>query len=340
MKFSRIQFESSNYCNMRCAFCPNRLMTRERKNLDLELFKKIIDDIVAHDLTETISFAGNGEPLLDPNLGEKLDYCRRRGLSTIITTNGLLLDKLNDALIKNLDCLYISWQTFNEKTFPLRDVPISYDLYRQKLLDFIKEHQGKLKIVISLMQNETRRWFTRDLMGKKFQELLKQNLRDFLATAGEISSAAQAELKKALAEKRRLSFQQIELAENIFLNVDQFFDWGGNLSCYSDKFRRIPASAGRCKIMADGPLVLSDGRLSLCCVDYDGQVTVGDLNQSSFSELINSEKYQTILKNFADRKIVLPYCQKCLGRWQNQSRLKNILYKIENKIYHLSHYRR
>jgi MoaA/NifB/PqqE/SkfB family radical SAM enzyme len=339
MKFARIQFESTNYCSMKCEFCPNRKMTRERKNLDSELFKKIIDDIAKNALTETISFAGNGEPLIDPHLADKLEYCKTKKLKTVITTNGLQMEKINPKIIANLDCLYISWQTFNEKTFKLRGTNLDYQIYKNKLIEFIKQNKDKLKIVISLMLNENKRWFTRDLMGANFKDLLNQNLKDFLPIAGEISDAARKNLERKLSEKRRLSFQEIELDNNLFLNIDQFSDWGGNLSSYSQNFQRIPAETGQCRIMAAGPLVLSDGRLSLCCVDYDGNVTIGNLQKENFSDIINSERYKKIFENFQNKVITLPYCRQCLGRWESKNKFKHFLYRAENKIYHLIHYK-
>jgi radical SAM protein with 4Fe4S-binding SPASM domain len=40
--------------------------------------------------------------------------------------------------------------------------------------------------------------------------------------------------------------------------------------------------------------VLWDGRVSLCCADFDGQVVLGDLNTSSIQEIWNSEPYRKV----------------------------------------------
>ena len=116
MKFDRIQFETTNNCNMRCGFCPNRTMKRARTFLCFDIFKKTIDEISCNSLTNTISFAGNGEPLLDNKIGEKIKYCKLKGLKTVITTNGVLLERITPDILKNLDTLYTSWQTFNESS--------------------------------------------------------------------------------------------------------------------------------------------------------------------------------------------------------------------------------
>ncbi|HTX86471.1 MAG TPA: radical SAM protein [Candidatus Nanoarchaeia archaeon] len=340
MKFKRVQFESTNYCSMKCEFCPNRKMTRPKMNLAPELFRQIVDDLAARDLTDTISFAGNGEPSLDPDLANKLKYCHLKNLKTVITTNGLRIDKFTGDLIGNLDCLYISWQTFNEKTFRLRGTSSSYGAYQDKLIEFIGKNRPRLKIVVSLMLNEDKRWLRHDLFGKNFSALFGQKISAWLPAAEKISPAARKNLQLAIASQKRLSLQEARLDENLFLNVDQFSDWGGNLDCYSSNFKRIPAISGSCKIMADGPLVLADGRLSLCCVDYDGKVAVGDLKKESLPSIIDSERYKKIFADFQNKKISLPYCQKCLGRWKHKNELMNFLYKIEDKIYRRRHFKR
>ncbi|CAN5490196.1 radical SAM protein [soil metagenome] len=40
--------------------------------------------------------------------------------------------------------------------------------------------------------------------------------------------------------------------------------------------------------------VLWDGRVSLCCADFDGRVVLGDLNVSSIQEIWNSEGYRNV----------------------------------------------
>jgi radical SAM protein with 4Fe4S-binding SPASM domain len=40
--------------------------------------------------------------------------------------------------------------------------------------------------------------------------------------------------------------------------------------------------------------VLWDGRVSLCCADFDGQVVLGDMNTSSIQEIWNSEAYRKV----------------------------------------------
>lgn len=56
--------------------------------------------------------------------------------------------------------------------------------------------------------------------------------------------------------------------------------------------------------------VLWDGRISLCCLDSDGEYILGDLNEESLTNIVNSELYVNIRKNHAQGKF-LNKCVKC-----------------------------
>ena len=183
MKFDRIQFETTNNCNMRCSFCPNRTMKRARMFLGFDIFKKTIDDISCNNLTNTISFVGNGEPLLDNKIGEKIKYCKLKGLKTVITTNGVLLKRITPDILKNLDILYISWQTFNESSFKMRNINLNYDDYEAKILNFLNENYNKsTKIILSIMFIRKRKRFMMDLLPDSYYALFQQNGRGLYKT--------------------------------------------------------------------------------------------------------------------------------------------------------------
>lgn len=56
--------------------------------------------------------------------------------------------------------------------------------------------------------------------------------------------------------------------------------------------------------------VLWDGRVALCCLDYEGDYVLGDMNEISLKELVNSETYVQIRKNHLEGKF-LAKCASC-----------------------------
>lgn len=66
----------------------------------------------------------------------------------------------------------------------------------------------------------------------------------------------------------------------------------------------------RCHRLWSSVTVLWNGQVSLCCLDYDGDYILGDLNQSSLKDLVNNDLYVEIRKNHIEGKF-LAKCASC-----------------------------
>ncbi len=58
-------------------------------------------------------------------------------------------------------------------------------------------------------------------------------------------------------------------------------------------------------------LVLSNGKVVLCCVDIDGEVILGDMRKQSLKEMFNSEKFKEIFNSQMKRKCDIEMCKNC-----------------------------
>ena len=56
--------------------------------------------------------------------------------------------------------------------------------------------------------------------------------------------------------------------------------------------------------------VLWDGQVSLCCLDYEGDIDLGNVNTSSLQDIINSEQYRLIRRNHINGSF-LDKCSQC-----------------------------
>lgn len=66
----------------------------------------------------------------------------------------------------------------------------------------------------------------------------------------------------------------------------------------------------KCHRLWSSVTVLWDGRVSLCCLDYEGDYILGDTNQSSLTTIINGETYKEIRRNHASGNF-LSKCASC-----------------------------
>lgn len=89
---SLVQVETTNRCNFHCVYCPTHspdsTLAVTKGTMDLAAFERLLD---GHPRARMVHLQGQGEPLVDPGLAEKLAACRRRRLYTQVISNGSLL---------------------------------------------------------------------------------------------------------------------------------------------------------------------------------------------------------------------------------------------------------
>ena len=103
-----IKFELTRACNLNCSFCHQGFGRRHSAGrLEVSVFADYLN-LLAREGLQFVRLTG-GEPLLLPDLADYLALAKRKGLSTTLNTNALLLTrrKIKD-LAPNLDCLKIS----------------------------------------------------------------------------------------------------------------------------------------------------------------------------------------------------------------------------------------
>jgi radical S-adenosyl methionine domain-containing protein 2 len=91
-----INFHIWKYCNFKCKFCfatyeDQSKLYKEKSHLSKEEMLSIIDEIAKKGITK-ITFAG-GEPMLCKWLPELIKHAKKVGLTTMIVTNGYLLNQ-------------------------------------------------------------------------------------------------------------------------------------------------------------------------------------------------------------------------------------------------------
>ena len=135
-------------CNFRCKYCifsvkkEKRYFISDQVLMDLDLFKKCIDDISSFpDKVKVLRFVGIGEPLLHKNIAEMIEYAVSKNVANTVEllTNGLLLTpEMTDSLISaGLTRLVVSLQgTSKEKYREVCGADIDFDSFIENLKYF------------------------------------------------------------------------------------------------------------------------------------------------------------------------------------------------------------
>jgi hypothetical protein len=320
-KFSRIHVELTNRCNFSCVFCPDSRMTRKRGTMDVALAFSTLDQIADLDLAEKVTFHVMGEPLLHPQFFSILDHARERGIAVGLTTNGALLraDTIQQLADRHLFQIDISLQTPDPESFhATRGGRIAFDAYREGLLDLLAACAVRPEPPVFKIRIMTTRFAGRmkeklgipDFMGNS--ALLRRTVLEWTDRIYDRLGLVPVPRKTLLKKIGKIGihgWNVIEISPRIFIETYILTDWG---NAFADG-NVVDANRGYCFGMRDHFAVLYSGDVVLCCMDFDGQTSLGTLQESSLSEILRSTRLKKIMEGFQNGALVEPYCRRCLG---------------------------
>lgn len=287
----RFNVEPTNYCNLSCSMCPREL-NRPFGYMEFNLFKKIIDESILYGKRLIITLNKDGEPLLHPELTQMIKYAKDKEAAHKINfySNGILLSEAKSIeLIKSgLDTIHISIDAFSNETYKK-----------------IKNSQ-KLEVVEENV--------------KKLVELKKKLLSKIPLVIVKIIRTAetQAEIKQFINKWKGIAD---------FIEIGEYHTWDGTLNDTGlseqpeakQRIKRYP-----CTFLWYNPVILWDGRVTTCCVDYQGKGIIGDVNEELLSKIWQGKVLQNIRRAHLENEYdTIPLCNKCqfwrcemnLGRW-------------------------
>src|SRR5512139_1110613 len=92
--------ETTAKCNLYCPMCPRETHKQPKEDMLDDVFDRLVSEAGAS--AEHMMLIGLGEPLLDPKIFDRIEYCQRHGISTLLSTNGTLLDEeMADRLLRS-----------------------------------------------------------------------------------------------------------------------------------------------------------------------------------------------------------------------------------------------
>jgi MoaA/NifB/PqqE/SkfB family radical SAM enzyme len=121
--------------------CPIEKLDRPKKAMDMELFKKIVEDC-SESGVRFIKLHNYGEPLLTPGFDQMLRYIRSRGpnIDIIFASNGSLLnEKWARILIQEkVSQIHITIDGFQKETYEKIRVGLKYEEVVNNVKNFMK----------------------------------------------------------------------------------------------------------------------------------------------------------------------------------------------------------
>jgi radical SAM protein with 4Fe4S-binding SPASM domain len=288
-RFKKFYIEITSVCNLACSFCPQT--GRQAKFIEKEAFVRRLEQIKPY--TDSIYFHLKGEPLMHPKIGELLDISHEHGFKVNITTNGTLLHKVGHKLLTKpaIRQMNVSLHSFDGHAGSSNHTgSADKEGYVQSVLSFVREARERTSMIISL-----RLW---NLAPDNETNAKRARNRDILA-AIEKEFGLDFRIEEKVEPGKGL-----KLAERVYLNQDYEFEWP-DLNAEEDDGR------GFCYGLRNQAGILVDGTVVPCCLDGEGVINLGNINQKPFSEIIEGERAKRLVDGFSRRVAVEELCRKC-----------------------------
>lgn len=280
--FKKVYIEIISVCNLACSFCPPTL--RAKGLLKVEDFAKRLDEIAP--FTKYIYLHVKGEPLMHPRIGEMLDIAHEKGFKVNITTNGTLIKKNREKLLGKPALRQIN---FSLHSFDGHEGSENREKYLSDILEFVRESREHNIIISYRLWNLQKEAIT-DVAARRNRETLEILEQEYQLDY--------------LIEERVQPGKGLKIAKNIYLNQDHEFRWPA-LHEKADEGR------GFCHALRTHAAILVDGTVVPCCLDGEGVIDLGNVNEQKFSDIMDGERANNLVDGFSKRQAVEELCKKC-----------------------------
>lgn len=244
---------------------------RDLCRMHSEAFGHILQKL--QDVTRYLYFHLMGEPLVHPELLQMIQMAKTAGYHPSITTNGTRLHICGKDLIDaGVYKVNISVHSFEDGT---EEEYINYITQCMEFAD--KASKSGVLVVLRLWNNGYDNGRNHDI---------------------------EQMLHKRFPTDWQYGNRGITIQKNLFLEYGERFAWpdmeaedeGDNVFCYGLK---------------DHFGILCDGTVVPCCLDRDGELALGNIFEQEITEILQTERAQTIVQGFRNRKAKEELCRKC-----------------------------
>ncbi|MCT7611296.1 SPASM domain-containing protein [Aliarcobacter butzleri] len=293
-RFRKVHIEITNICNLKCTFCPPKILPN--KTMTLDKFDKL--NLQLKEFTTELAYHIVGDPLVLSNLDEYLNISSKHNLKVNITTTANNINKKHYETLLNPTIKQIN---FSINSYNANSHKKSLDEYLEPIIEFVKfaqkqKHEYFINFRIWNLDEEN--------SAKEF------NLKVF----NKINEAFDTNIDIEDVYKNRP--KNIRIDRKIFFNFDKYFNWP-NLE------NKEVSKTGFCYGLDSHFGVLSNGDVVPCCLDKDAIINLGNIEDNSLKNILTSKRVKDIQNGFKKDILVEELCQKCEYRTRFDKRLED-----------------
>ncbi len=329
-----LQIEPTNMCNLSCPLCPRgmELLNRKPMHMRYENFKDIVDNLKEYLLL--LKLFDKGEPFLNPELPEMIQYASERGITTVTSTNAHFLlddDYVSRILKSGLSAIIVSIDSLKKDIYEKYRIGGNFNkviLGLKNLIKLKKDLKSNTLINLRMLANKYNEIEIKDMI--KFSRSVGVDIfsvKNLNPSCG--SSDFDEDFIPTNPKYRRYKYKK-----NTFERIQE--------NSYCDKIWYT------CEIHSNGDLVP-------CCEDFNGELKFGNVYEKPLSEIWNSKTTLDLRKRLFFRKGSNSICKKCYTNFKHsnlgsiteyydftipeiQINLKKILFMTKRFIYNMRLY--
>ncbi len=245
---------------------------RPVKQLSMEEFQRIVEKLKG--VTKYLYLHVMGEPLTHPLLPEFIRYATNQGFQVSITTNGTLLHRRGQELIDaGVYKMNLSIHSFEEGSNE------EYEKYIMDCIQFadVASKSGVLTVL--------RLWNKGYDAGRNIDTLAI--LRNYFSK-----------------EEWKQGGKGFRIRSKLHLEYGERFEW-------PDMEKEDRGCEVYCYGLKDHFAILCDGSVIPCCLDREGEITLGNIFTQTVEEILSSERAVAMKQGFQNRRATEELCRKC-----------------------------
>ena len=290
-----VYIEITDSCNLRCSFCPcgtagkadNAAMPRTF--MPTALFEKCIAG--AQEIgAKNVFFHVLGEPSLHPGFAHYLKKLEQTPLRLTLTTNGTTIERTGRSILASPAIRQVNFSTHAYAELPRE----AAERYLQNVLDFCQlAAVERTDLYINL-----RLWNVGAAEATPWNRYMLDRIRETFGvevTPGHFCS-------------RHKSFN---ISGRIYLHEDTRFEWPKLDERGSASSVTGTPVQGTCRALDTHVAILHDGRVVACCLDYSGQITLGNIQENGLAEILEAPLARELREGFAQNELRHPLCRAC-----------------------------
>ena len=213
-----------------------------------------------------------GEPMLHPLLPDFIRMAREKGFNTVLTSNGTLPLKAMRLLSSLPHKVQLSLHSHESNGKGILAE------YIDKVMQFAIPAAEQGTCVVLRLWNQG----GRESENEQVMQLLEQYVQ------------------KPWIERP----DGYRLCDNLYLEFDRKFEW-------PEVKKEDTSHSVFCKALHKQIGILSDGSLVPCCMDHDGDITLGNLFTQSLDEILESPRAKAMTEGFRHHRATESLCQNC-----------------------------